>query len=300
MDFNLVFGGSLFAAFIAGFIALLAPCCISVMLPSYLSGAAHNKRALVGHTTLFGLGVATIIIPIILGSSFLIGLINTQHKTIYLVGGSVMLLLAFYVLLGGQLHIPFAHNRARRNKTGPLSIYSLGVFSGITSSCCAPVLIGLIALSTFTSSFVVVMLLGLAYVLGMVLPLLVLTTLYRKYGSEKIKILRVRTMHYKLGPLTKSISSTALATGILLSLMGGFAIYLGFTQDTMAQPTGWQYRLALTMQRFGNTLTSWFSFLPNWLIGAAIILVIYLGIRKTVKIMSESEVSCCESNEKEA
>ncbi|MFH5882180.1 cytochrome c biogenesis CcdA family protein [Liberiplasma polymorphum] len=298
MDINFLLGGSILAAFVSGFIALLAPCCISVMLPSYISGAAHNKRTLVGFTTIFAFGIATIILPIIMGASYLVGLINTQHMIIYLVGGSMMILLAGFVLLGGELHLPMPARRIS-NRKGPLGIYSLGVFSGITSSCCAPVLLGLIALSTFTNSFIAVMLLGLAYVLGMVIPLLILTVIYRKYGQDKMKILKVRSIEYKLGPIKKTISSTALATGVLLSLMGGYAIYLGFTEDTMAQPSDWQYQWALFMQRFGKTVTNWIEFVPNWLIAFVVVLVVYKAIRITVNLFSESEESCCEKKENE-
>lgn len=50
-----------------------------------------------------------------------------------------------------------------------LSVYSLGIFSGVASLCCAPVLAGVIALSSVTSSFWLVLIggsmrwVGLAY-----------------------------------------------------------------------------------------------------------------------------------------
>ncbi|MBI4535842.1 MAG: glycosyltransferase [Ignavibacteriae bacterium] len=63
------------------------------------------------------------------------------------------------------MHLPMPGRRAG-GKAGPLGVYSLGVFSGIASSCCAPVLAGVIALSGVASSFALALGLGTAYVTG--------------------------------------------------------------------------------------------------------------------------------------
>jgi cytochrome c-type biogenesis protein len=82
MDPSILFGGSFAAAFIAGIIALFAPCCISVMLPAYFAGTFQNRRLLVAMTLLFAAGIATVILPIVLGASFLVSLFATQHSFI--------------------------------------------------------------------------------------------------------------------------------------------------------------------------------------------------------------------------
>ena len=52
-------GGSILAAFIAGAVALFAPCCITVMFPAYLAAAVRNNRwRLVPLTIIFAAGVA--------------------------------------------------------------------------------------------------------------------------------------------------------------------------------------------------------------------------------------------------
>lgn len=90
-------------------------------------------------TFLFAAGIATVILPIAMGASVLRQLLTTQHTTIYVTGG--VLAFAIYVLLGGHLHLPMPGRRAR-GKTGVVGVYSLGIFSGMASSCCAPVLAG--------------------------------------------------------------------------------------------------------------------------------------------------------------
>lgn len=86
--------GRCLAAFIAGGIALFAPCCISVMLPAYFAGSFQNRRLLVAMTFLFMAAVATVILPIALGASFLRQLLTSHHTLIYVAGGVIMLALA--------------------------------------------------------------------------------------------------------------------------------------------------------------------------------------------------------------
>ena len=111
MATSIFFGGSVLAAAVAGMIALFAPCCISVMLPAYFASSFQNRRLLVAMTFLFAGGIATIILPLALGASILRQLMTEQHALIYVVGGLLMLALALYVLLGGQIHLPMPGRR---------------------------------------------------------------------------------------------------------------------------------------------------------------------------------------------
>jgi cytochrome c-type biogenesis protein len=106
MDSSIFFGGSVIAAVVAGALALFAPCCISFMLPAYFASSFQNRLRLVAMTFLFVAGVGTIILPIALGASLLRQLFAAQHTTIYIVGGLLLLGLAAYLLLGGQIHLP--------------------------------------------------------------------------------------------------------------------------------------------------------------------------------------------------
>src|SRR5437870_5571515 len=180
MSSSIFFGGSVLAAIIAGAIALFAPCCISVMLPAYFASAFPNRRVLVAMTFLFAAGVATVILPVAMGAAVLRSLFITGHTLIYLTGGLLLLGLAAYTLLGGQIHLPMPGRRAG-GTAGLLGVYFLGVFSGVASSCCAPVLAGLIALSSIVSSFGLALGLGAAYVFGMVAPLFGIALLWERY-----------------------------------------------------------------------------------------------------------------------
>jgi cytochrome c biogenesis protein CcdA len=283
MDSSVFFGGSVVAAVIAGTIALFAPCCISVMLPAYFATAFQNRRLLVAMTFLFAAGVATVILPIAMGAHVLQRVITTQHTVIYSVAGAAMLGLGVYTLVGGKLRLPMPGRRAG-GKAGPMSMYSLGVFSGVASSCCAPVLAGVLALSGVASSFGLALGLGSAYVFGMVAPLFVISLFWDRFDWRSSRLFRPRSLTWRLGPIRRTITGTALASGLLLLAMGGAMLVIGVASDSMPSPHGWQADLSSRLQHWGKLATDWLSFLPSWaagvLLGVVVALLARLAIRQ--------------------
>ncbi|MGH2727658.1 MAG: cytochrome c biogenesis CcdA family protein, partial [Actinomycetota bacterium] len=209
---GIFFGGSIVAATVAGSIALFAPCCISVMLPAYFASSFQNRRLLVAMTFLFAAGVATVILPIAMGAQAFRRIFVTQHTLIYVLGAVLLLGLSVYTLLGGRIHLPMP-GRRRTGKRGPLSVYSLGVFSGVASSCCAPVLAGVIALSGAAATFPKALAFGTAYVFGMVAPLFLISLLWERYDWRSSRLFRPRSFSWRIGPLRRTISGTNLASG---------------------------------------------------------------------------------------
>jgi cytochrome c-type biogenesis protein len=270
MGGSIFFGGSVVAAFVAGMIALAAPCCVSVMLPAYLASAFQNRRMLVAMTFVFTTGVATVVLPIAMGAAVLRRLITAQHTAIYVVAGAVMLALAAYTLAGGKLRIPTPGRRG--GGTGPLSVYSLGVFSGIATSCCAPVLAGVIALAGVASSFGLALGLGAAYVFGMVAPLFVMGILWDRFDWRSSRLFKPRSVSLRLGRRRRTISATSLASGVLLLLMGGAMVWIGLARNSMPSGTSWQARISATLQHWGHRLTTTLAWVPGW--AAAVVLIV--------------------------
>jgi cytochrome c-type biogenesis protein len=275
MDSSIFFGGSILAAVVAGALALFAPCCISFMLPAYFASSFQNHLRLVAMTFLFAGGVATVILPIAMGAAVLRQILTTQHATIYVVGGVLLFGLAIYLLLGGQIHLPMPGRRAG-GKAGVASVYSLGVFSGITSSCCAPVLAGVIALSSVAPSFGIAIGLGTAYVFGMVAPLFIISLLWERFDWRSSRLFHPRSFTWKLGRVRRTISATNLASGLLLLLMAIAMIWAGFTYGSMQTLTGWQAALAVGLQHVGRVIMGTFAWVPNW--AAAIFLVLLVAL----------------------
>lgn len=288
MGSSIFFGGSVVAAILAGAIALFAPCCVSVMLPAYFATAFQNRRRLVAMTFLFAAGVATIILPIALGAAAVERLITSGHAVIYTTAGALMLVLAAYTLLGGKLRLPMPGRRAG-GRTGPLSVYTLGVFSGVASSCCAPVLAGVLALSGVASSFGVALGLGSAYVFGMVAPLFVMSLLWERFDWRSSRLFRPRSISYRLGPLRRTITATALASGVLLALMGGAVIWVGLASDAMPSPSGWQANVSSHLQHYGHQLTTALAWLPNWTAALIAAALVALLARRALRELTSSD-----------
>lgn len=160
---------SLLASFIAGIVALFAPCCITFLLPTYFANVFKEKKRVVLMTFIYSLGIFTVMMPVVLGGKALSQLFFNLHDQTYIIGGLFLIIVGFGALLGFKLPIP--RFNFTKQADDPLSTYILGVISGITSACCAPVLIGVIALSSLSPTMAQALLVGFFYVLGMVTPL---------------------------------------------------------------------------------------------------------------------------------
>ena len=171
---GVLFQTSLIAAFVAGVVALFAPCCISFLLPAYLGSVFKEKEKVLLMTLIFGLGIFVVMMPAVLGVAVLSKALFIYHDDIYVIGGIVMLIASAITFLG--LKFPMINLPGRKpGKHDPLSIFILGIFSGITSACCAPVLIGILTLTFLTPSFFGALGIGATYVFGMVFPLLIIS-----------------------------------------------------------------------------------------------------------------------------
>src|SRR3989344_5818923 len=106
---DLLISASFIASFLAGIAALFAPCCITVLLPTYFAS------------------------------------IFKQKATVFL--------MTFVYFLGQQFSLPFkVHPKLQRQDF--ISVYILGIFSAIATTCCAPVLAGVLTLAALPGSFI--------------------------------------------------------------------------------------------------------------------------------------------------
>ena len=90
---NLINSISLITAFFGGMVALFAPCCITYLLPSYLANIFRSREKVVWMTIVFGLGIATILVPTALGIRAVGQVFQQYHTQTYIVGGAFMILL---------------------------------------------------------------------------------------------------------------------------------------------------------------------------------------------------------------
>lgn len=193
MNTNFLFGVSLTASFLAGVLALFAPCCITFLFPSYLgtifksssAEATERRGRVIIYTFIFAIGLSFIIIPVALGFRFFIFFLDDYHKQIYYLGAFILIAMGV-MTLKPIFHIPqFFHTQPKLdNKINAGSVFGLGLMSGLTSSCCAPVLFAAVTLTTLSPSLFQAIIVSLAYVLGIVFPLFIMSLGYNKLSGK--------------------------------------------------------------------------------------------------------------------
>ena len=215
---------SLLASFIAGMVALFAPCCITFLLPAYFANIFKEKKRVVLMTFIYSLGIFTVMLPIVLGAKALSQLFFNLHDQTYVIGGAFLIFVGFSTLLGFKLPMP--RFKFTRQADDPISTYLLGVISGITSACCAPVLIGVITLSTLSPTMAQSLLVGFFYVLGMVTPLYLASLFIDRRNLLEKPIFRRPFHQINLWGYAHQVTVSNLISFILFAGLGLLTIFL--------------------------------------------------------------------------
>ncbi|MFL4901723.1 cytochrome c biogenesis CcdA family protein [Streptomyces sp. MMS24-I2-30] len=303
---ELLFGTTLLASFFGGVVALLAPCCISVMLPAYFATGFRSRGRVVAGTLTFGAGVATVIVPIGLGAAAVSATLQRYHLYVYLTGGLLMLAGGLAVLAGWKPKLPMPSGRSPQGG-GFGAAWALGAFSGIASACCAPVLAGVAVLSGATASFPAALSVGLVYVLGMVAPLVVIALAWERGRKGPARILQSRRIHLGVGNWQRSLALGDLLSGILLVGMGVLTVVLAVRGPSMPN-SGWRVMFAADLQHAASKATHSLAWLPGWafavVAAAATVWVIRRAVRSgadhadedftTAPAVTEDDASCAE------
>lgn len=269
---QLLLSSTVLVAFLGGVVALLAPCCVSVMLPAYFASSFRSTTQVVAMTLVFGAGVGTVMLPIGLGAVAISRLIAGHHTPVFSVMGVAMFAGGVAMLGGWKLMLPMPGMRGRGDaSTG--SAYVLGVFSGVASSCCAPVLAGVAAVSAATSAFVPALIVGVAFVFGMVAPLAVLALVWDKRDWGSSRLLSGRSVRIRGFGREHAVPLASVLSGSILMAMGVLTIVLAVRGPSM--PTdGWQVRLTAWLDHRASQVERGLGFMPTWLPAIAILLAL--------------------------
>ena len=258
---SVLLGSSVLGGFIGGIVALLAPCCVTVLLPSYFAATFKGLGNLLHMTFLFAAGIAVVILPIALGLAALGSLFSEYHTLLFLVGGLFLLSLGVMTLRGRGFELPFAKAPSFTSRPGA-SIFALGVFSGAASSCCAPVLIGVLTLTALTTSFPGAVAVSLAYVFGMVFPLFALALVGDRFGWTRSRLVRGTMVNFDFLGRRSSVHSTNLIGGALFIAMGILVLVLAFTGSEFVSVPGLT-AVGVTLRQLGDSVLSSTAWLPG-------------------------------------
>ena len=222
---DILINTSLITAFLAGMAALFAPCCITVLLPAYLASIFRQKKKVFFMTFVFFLGVFLVFLPLGLGFGWLGTLFLQLHNWIYLFGGIFFIALGFFIILGFHPRLPFHVSQKLENQNIP-SIFLLGIFSGLATTCCAPVLAGVLALSVLPGSIFWGAMYSMVYVLGMVMPLFIIALFLDKVNFTEKFLFFKKAMNYKVFGKEDIARKSNTAPGRLCFLQHAVLIYL--------------------------------------------------------------------------
>lgn len=280
---DLLTTGSVLAAFFAGGVALFAPCCIVFLAPSYLAVAVKNRRwRLLPLTFVFAAGLALVLVPITLGMSLLASAIAQYHAALYYAGGLLMLALAAFSLSGRMMALPgfLRAPDTTRGETG--SFFALGVFSGVASSCCAPVLAGVMTLSALSGSPVGGIALGLAYTFGMTFPLFVMALVWDRYRLGERRFMQARPIRFTVAGRRFATNTINLAVAAAFAIMGGFVIYLAGSGQMTGGPA-FQGRIGAGLNGVFTRIESLVSPVPEFVLGLGVLALAALFVMATLR-----------------
>lgn len=277
MDTSSTFlGAGIVASFLAGMLAFLAPCCISFLFPSYFATAFKTKSRIFFMTFVYFVGLAIVLIPIGLGVSTLARIFSSYHEEVFLFGGLFMIFLAILTLFGKTIPMPFKV-KADFQKSDVLSIFILGLLSGAASSCCTPVLVGVLTITALSGTFFYALLLSLTYVLGMVFPLFLLSYFWDKYDFSNAKWLRGKLYSWKIFTKSYYIHTSHLLSAGILFIMGVLIVVLAISHNTWTSVSYLQM-MTNTFGKFNTFLIAKSQLIPNflWIIIFIILIIIII------------------------
>jgi cytochrome c biogenesis protein CcdA len=265
--------GSILAAFLAGSVALFSPCCIAFLLPAYLAAAVKNRRwRLLPLTLVFAAGLAIVLVPITLGVGLVGSAIARFHVPLYAAGGVLLLGLAVLSLVGRSWGLPSFVRAPSLERSDPGGVLALGVFSGVASSCCVPVLAGIMTLSALSSSAVGSLALGLAYVFGMAFPLFVLAALWDRLRLGERRPLQGRPLRLRLGGLRIATDTVNVAVAVAFASMGVVVLGLAATGNPTAAPP-FQLAVGRWLSDVSAGVLSFLEPVPEPVLGLALLAV---------------------------
>ncbi len=286
---NILVSASFIAAFFAGAAALFAPCCITVLLPTYLASVVRERFKIFLMTFIYSLGLLTIFLPIGLGFSAISQVLSQYHNTIFSLGGLFLIVLGMILVFGIQLPIPVLVHPTLK-KTNFISVYILGIFSAIATTCCAPVLAGVVALSVLPGSFLLGGLYTLAYVLGMVTPLFIISVLLDKSkATEKLFIFR-KTFSYSLYGKKIFVSFSNFFSGLMFLVFGVIIAYLAVTNNLQSH-NSYQITLNIYLTKFIQFIGHYTKILPEPVWGVIFVslflLFTFIAYKQFVALLKE-------------
>ncbi|MDO8145431.1 cytochrome c biogenesis CcdA family protein [Isoptericola sp. 178] len=211
----------LLTAFLGGALALLSPCG-ALLLPAFFASTVGAGPRLWAHGGVFLTGLLVVLVPLGVGAGALGTLFVTRRDLVIAVAAVLLVVLGVVQLLGLGVDLARvvpgvrAVQRSSATRTGWAKTFLLGAAGGVAGFCAGPILGAVLTLAAAQGDVVGAGLLLAVYGVGMVLPLLVLATLWGRLDDRRRAALRGRTVTV----LGRELHTTSIVTGLLLVAAG--------------------------------------------------------------------------------
>lgn len=272
---GLLVGTSIVAAFITGVAALFAPCCITVLLPSYFASIFRERRKVFLMTFVFFLGVLAVYLPLGLGVAALGQFFNRFHNIILSIGSVFLIGLGILLLTGRHLSLPMlVHPKLQKHNV--VSVFFLGILSGVATTCCAPVLAGVLALAALPGSLFWGGVYTVSYVLGMVTPLFVLSATLDAAGfAHKFRKIFATPLTYSIGKRHISVNVADAISGVIFIAMGALTISLAL-MNRLSAHAEYQTQINVALTKLLQSIQKNVGMIPQlvWVIALALLLAL--------------------------
>jgi hypothetical protein len=186
-------------------------------------------------------------------------------------GGTLLVVMSVMAVTGKTWPLPMLKGSPDLQRTDSAGVFVLGVFSGAASTCCAPVLAGVVTLSAVAPGIPEATAIGLAYVFGMVFPLLIVTVLWDRSRLAAGGALRGRQISWSIGGRRFKTNSVSLYAGVAMGLMGLGLLVVAATGATIA-PT-FQGGVGAWIEDGLRPFVLWLAPVPDWMIAIGLVLV---------------------------
>ncbi|MCI2266891.1 cytochrome c biogenesis CcdA family protein [Sediminivirga luteola] len=211
----------LVTAFLGGVLALLSPCG-ALLLPAFFASTVGAGPRLWLHGGVFYGGLLIVLVPLGIGAGAL-GALFTAHREAVIVTASLLLIVFGLVQALGfgfdpTRMLPGARGLQQRagSRSGLVKTVMLGAVSGVAGFCTGPILGAVLTLAAAQGSMLTASILFGVYGAGMVVPLLLLATLWGRMGNRGRALMRGRTFRF----LGRDLHTTSVVTGLLIAAVG--------------------------------------------------------------------------------
>ncbi|MDP4038724.1 MAG: cytochrome c biogenesis CcdA family protein [bacterium] len=284
---ELLVNTSILTAFFAGIAALFAPCCITILLPAYFASIFRQRSKVFLMTFVYFLGLLIVFLPLGLAAATLTIFFSKYHTIIFVLAGIFLLVLGISLILGKQFRLPFRiHPTMKGSSLG--SVLVLGIISGIATTCCAPVLAGVITLSALPGSVVLAEIYTLTYVFGMVAPLFIMAALIDR-ANLMDKLYRLnKTLEFKLLGHRFATKLTNLIVGLAYTILG-VIVLVQFRNNPLASHSNFQVDFNIKMTYLMRSINKFTGFVPQWVWAIAFLIIVLLIARIALKSNKEKK-----------